>query len=153
MLLPKEIWKDIEGYEGKYQVSNIGNVRSLDYRHTGKIKRLKLNTDKSGYSRLRLYKEGKPEDYLVYRLVAQAFIPNPNNLPCVNHKDENPRNNCVWNLEWCTYSYNNNYGTRNEKASKAMKGNTWNKGRVFSEEHRRKISEAKKEYYRNRKGE
>ena len=139
MLLPREIWKDIRGYEGKYQVSNIGNVRSLNYRGVkGKVKRLKTECNNCGYILVFLYKECKPKGYSVHRLVAEAFIPNPNNLPQVNHKDENKANNCVWNLEWCTREYNRNYGTCPQRVSDG------NKGKTISEEHRRKISEVQK---------
>lgn len=110
----KEIWKDIEGYEG-YQVSNLGNVRSFKY---GKMRFLKPCSDKNGYLIVTLYKNSSSKKCKVHRLVAMAFIPNPNNLSMVNHKDENPSNNIVSNLEWCNASYNNNYGTRNERISK-----------------------------------
>ena len=116
MLLPKRIWKDIPGYEGLYQVSNTGQVRSLNYRQTGKTKILKQHTDKNGYKKVGLSKNGKVKTYAVHRLVAKAFISNPNNLPYVNHKDENPSNNAVWNLEWCDCSYNTSYGTSRERA-------------------------------------
>ena len=122
MLLPKQVWKDIEGYEGLYQVSNTGKVRSMNYKQTGKVKRLKPIITNTGYCTARFGKEGKWKGYLVHRLVAQAFIPNPNNLPCVNHKDENKTNNCIWNLEWCTHEYNNNYGSRTERFKVAIKG-------------------------------
>lgn len=138
MLLPKQIWKDISGYEGKYQVSNTGRVRSLNYKRTGKIKVMKLSTNKLGYKIIMLSKNGKCKTWQVHRLVAQAFLPNPNNYPIINHKDENPKNNTVWNLEWCSQEYNINYGTRNEKASNSMLG------KHLTEEHKRKISEAKK---------
>lgn len=130
MLLPKRIWRDIPGYEGLYQVSNTGQVRSLNYKRTGQTKILKPAAASNGYKTIRLCKNGKCETYTVHRLVAQAFIPNPNNLPCVNHKDENKTNNVAWNLEWCSYSYNNIYGTKIERHRKAMKGRTpWNKGK------------------------
>lgn len=106
------------GYEGKYEVSNLGRVRSLNYLRTGKAKLLKQQLDKHGYKRVGLYEDGKAKSLLVHRLVAMAFLPNPNNLPMVNHKDENKTNNNVSNLEWCTVSYNNNYGTRNERVGK-----------------------------------
>ena len=108
----KEIWKDIKGYEGLYQVSNKGNVRSLHY---GKIKQLSIVKRSNGYLMVSLWNKMKRKHYLVHRLVAEAFIPNPNNYPQVNHKDENPINNSVDNLEWCTSKYNNNYGTRNQR--------------------------------------
>lgn len=118
-----EIWKDIKGFEGQYQVSNFGRIRSLDryvigkskskYLKKGKI--MKLDVNSKGYCNICLHKNAKPVYVGVHRLVAEAFIPNPLNLPCVNHKDENPSNNHVDNLEWCTYKYNSNYGTAIEK--------------------------------------
>ena len=101
----KEIWKNIMGFNG-YQVSNFGRVRSFK---TYKI--LKQATNNKGYKSLGLCKKGKMSTFLVHRLVAEAFIPNPDKLPCINHKDENPSNNCVSNLEWCDQKYNTNYGT------------------------------------------
>lgn len=133
-----EVWKDIEGYEGLYQVSNLGRVRSLNYNHTGEIKLLKQDISHNGYKRAMLYKDGKMKRYLVHRLVAMTFISNPDDLPIVNHKDENKTNNNVNNLEWCTYKYNNNYGTKKEKLSKSMKGKS------LSEEHKKKMSESHK---------
>ena len=134
----EEIWKDIINYEGKYEVSNLGRVRSLSYNGTGEIKLLKPGTNKRGYKRVGLCKNGKTKHYYVHRLVAITFIPNPDDLSIVNHKDENPANNNVNNLEWCTSEYNNNYGTRNERASES------HKGKSFSEEHKKKLSESKK---------
>lgn len=142
MLLPKQCWRDIPNYEGKYQVSNTGRVRSLNYGRTGKTKVIKQSTNKGGYKSVFLYKDGKLKGYLVHRLVAITFIPNPNNYPVINHKDENPKNNVVWNLEWCTQEYNCNYGTRNEKCSKARKGKS--RGKHLTEETKRKISAAHK---------
>ena len=101
----KEIWKNIMGFNG-YQVSNFGRVRSFK---TYKI--LKQTTNNKGYKTLGLCKKGKMRTFLVHRLVADAFIPNPDKLPCINHKDENPSNNYVSNLEWCDQKYNTNYGT------------------------------------------
>lgn len=141
----EEIWRDIPGYEGKYQVSNTGEVKSLNYRGSGKTKLLKQHCDSKGYKHVSLYKNGKKKVYSVHRLVAMTFIPNPNNLPIINHKDENPSNNNVNNLEGCTYEYNLNYGTRNERASESMCGeNNPFYGKHFSEEHKKKMSEAKK---------
>ena len=108
----EEIWKDIEGYEGLYQISNLGNVKSLNYMKTKAEQLLKLDDDR-GYKKITL----KGKKFKVHRLVAKAFIPNPNDYPCVNHKDENHGNNCVDNLEWCTYEYNNNYGTIKQRLS------------------------------------
>lgn len=105
-----EHWKDIQEYEGLYQVSNKGRVKSLNYNHTGKEKIMKPKTiRKTGYLYIALHKHGKQEYTSVHRLVAEAFIPNPNNLPQVNHKDENKTNNRVDNLEWCTAKYNLEY--------------------------------------------
>ena len=119
----KEEWKVIKE-NPNYIVSNMGNVKSLNYRRTGREKILKLKIDKNGYQIVGLWKNGIKKIYSVHRLVAQAFIPNPNNLPQVNHKDENKQNNCVENLEWCDAKYNNNYGTRTkrivEKISKSV---------------------------------
>jgi len=117
-----EIWKDIPGYEGYYQVSNIGRVKSLSRKvynregyHISKERILKQHSNKGGYRRTRLLKNGIFKTLFVHRLVALAFIPNPNKYPDINHKDENPSNNCVENLEWCTEKYNMNYGTAIER--------------------------------------
>lgn len=112
-----EEWRDIEGYEGLYQVSNLGNVKSLNY---GRSKIRKPVHTKNGYIDMMLCKNGKCKHHLVHRLVAIAFIPNPDNLPFINHKDENKHNNRANNLEWCTREYNSNYGTRNNKAVKCI---------------------------------
>lgn len=104
-----EIWKDIPCYEGKYQVSNYGRVRSLEYHNTKNIKRiglLKLAEDKKGYIRCALSKHNKLITYKVHRLVAFAFCKNPNNYPQVNHLDGNKKNNMADNLEWCNNSMN-----------------------------------------------
>lgn len=106
-----EIWKDVKGYEGLYQVSNLGRVRSLgfDKWHKGKV--LKPHIDGKGcYLMVGLHKENRMQHFNIHRLVACAFIPNPNKYPCVNHKDECKTNNCAENLEWCDYSYNALYG-------------------------------------------
>ena len=115
----QEVWKPVEGYEGLYEVSNLGNVRSLDryvnHWQGGKcLKRGKLlafGYNAGGYRLVKLCDNGRERTHKVHRLVAQAFIPNPENLPWVNHKDENPANNTSVNLEWCTPKYNANYGT------------------------------------------
>lgn len=120
----EEIWKDIEGYEGLYQVSNMGRVRSLKY----KKERILKPRKQSGYYRVSLYNDKKYE-YSIHRLVANAFIPNPDNLPQVNHKDENRTNNCINNLEWCTPKYNYNYGTINIRKSQKQL-NDKNKSKV-----------------------
>ena len=119
----EEVWKNIKDYEGIYQVSNLGNVRSLDRvsknRHHLKGKILKQHRDKDGYLKLCLFKNGVGRHFFVHRLVTIAFIPNPDNKPQVNHIDEDKDNNKANNLEWCTVLYNNNYGKRLEKAVKS----------------------------------
>lgn len=116
-----EIWKDVEGYEGLYQISSKGRVKSLGNGSSGnsKEKILKGLNDKYGYLQVNLYKEGKQKTFKVHRLVAKAFLDNPYNLPQVNHKDEDKTNNCVDNLEWCNCEYNINYGTRTERFIKS----------------------------------
>ena len=99
-----EEWKDIKGYEGLYQVSSLGRVKnSKDY-----IKKTLINY-KTGYCFIKLSNKSKEKSFYLHRLVAQTFIPNPDNLPCVNHKNEDKTDNRVENLEWCTYQYNNRY--------------------------------------------
>lgn len=115
-----EIWKPKKDYEGLYEVSNFGNIMSLNYRNTGKSKLLKPIKDKNGYLNVGLYKDGEKKWFLVHRLIAETFIPNPENLPHINHKDEDKTNNRADNLEWCTPKNNCNYGTRNERVGKAM---------------------------------
>lgn len=105
----EEIWKDIKGFEGKYQVSNLGNVKSLNYRGHGYEKNLTPKINNNGYAWYLLSKENKTYPMLLHRLVAEAFIENLNKLPEVNHKDENPLNNNADNLEWCTRKYNATY--------------------------------------------
>ena len=136
-----ETWKEIEGFSG-YFISDEGRVRSSEVISSGQnyskitvrikpsyiLKPMKTNC---GYYRVCLYKDGKQYYKTIHRLVAEAFIPNPQNLPCVNHKDEDKSNNCVENLEWCTHQYNNTYNDRHLKAGKkisaAKKGKKKNK--------------------------
>lgn len=114
----KEIWKQIKGYPD-YFVSNTGKVKSYRYPSKGRI--IMGHLDKDGYRRILLYSApGVRKTKGVHRLVAEAFIPNPNNYPVINHKDENRSNNNANNLEWCTVKYNNNYGNRNKKVRKAL---------------------------------
>ena len=131
-----EIWKtavsDGELYEGLYKVSNLGKILSLNYRNTGKPGLMKPGTDKDGYLQVSLRKNGKHKTCKVHRLVAETFLENPENLPEVNHKDENKENNFVFlnedgtvnkeksNLEWKNHRDNCNHGTRNERVAKAL---------------------------------
>lgn len=106
-----EEWKDIKGYEGLYIISNKGRI--------AKVLHPKINKD--GYCEQGLVKDKIKKGKRIHRLVAETFIPNPDNLPEVNHKDENKANNCVDNLEWCTHKYNTNHGTRIERISEAQR--------------------------------
>lgn len=129
----EEIWKDVKGFEGRYQVSNLGRVRSLDWHgHKGRVLK-QICGKRWGYYVVHLaHADGYIKYTTVHRLVAMAFIPNPDNLPEVNHKDENKLNNVVCfnpdgsidtertNLEWCTGLYNLRYGTRNERMQKLV---------------------------------
>lgn len=111
-----EEWRPIIEYEGLYEVSNLGRVRNIK---THKL--VMQSVVVSGYKRVTLYKENKPKTKLVHRLVAEAFLPNPNNLMVVNHKDCNKLNNIVTNLEWCTQSYNTSYHYNGHIAKSASK--------------------------------
>lgn len=119
----KEIWKSIPGYEEYYEVSNTGKIRSITrtiimkngQSRTYKGEMKSLTETNQGYLRVSLYKDNKQKTFFVHRLVAMAFLPNPNNYSIINHKDENPLNNNVDNLEWCTQEYNVNYGTAIER--------------------------------------
>lgn len=105
----EEIWKDIAGFEGLYRISSRGNVKSVNYKNTKTERILTPKKNNAGYLWVELRKNGKASCMLIHRLVAMAYIPNKYNLPQVNHRDENPRNNCVENLEWCTPSQNVQY--------------------------------------------
>lgn len=124
----EEVWKPIIGYEGIYEVSNMCRVRTLDHYVNNRwrngpkhihatIKRQSYHKD--GRPFVVLSKNGVNKKFPVYRLMAMAFIPNPNNLPEINHKDENPANNSLDNLEWCDRNYNINYGTRTKKSTES----------------------------------
>ena len=154
-----EEWRPVVGYEGLYEVSSYGRVRSLDkYDSMNRFLRgriLRLFTDGLGYLRAQLYSNSKRKSFLVHRLVAQAFIPNPDNLPQVNHRDENPSNDNVDNLEWCDGKYNVNYGTRIDRIRDIRLKNGTYTG-LSKEEYRKKryqekkdkINERRREYYR-----
>lgn len=114
-----EIWKDIKGYEGLYQVSNFGNVKSLSNNFSRKEKILKLNNIK-GYLFVDLYKNGKVKHYKVHRLVAEHFIPNPDNKPCIDHINTNKTDNRVENLRWTTHKENSNNPLTIDKRSKPI---------------------------------
>ena len=125
--IENETWKPVKGYEGLYEVSDLGRVKKSKLLCLNQYilfwteeKILKPRKNNRGYLRIALTKNKSHKVYLVHRLVAEAFIPNPNNLPMVNHKDENPLNNISKNLEWCDSKYDNNYGTKKIRASKAM---------------------------------
>ena len=114
----EEIWKDIPGYEGIYMISNLGRVKSMPKTVYVGAHKAKLNFDeyimrqkvrKTGYCLISLTTNGIVKDFYVHRLVASAFLDNPNNYEYINHKDRNPSNNCVDNLEWCTPQYNARY--------------------------------------------
>lgn len=103
-----EVWRDIKGYEGRYQVSNLGNVRSLNWRNTGATKPVSLKNHNRGYLHVLLYEGKKCRSFLVHRLVADAFMPCSDETMTVNHIDENPSNNRLDNLEWCSLKENIN---------------------------------------------
>lgn len=116
-----EIWKNIPEFPN-YQVSNKGEVKSLNYNQTKKEKIMKPHKNIGGYLQIQLSKKGKIKNITVHRLVAEAFIPNPLNLPQINHRNEDKTDNRVENLEYCDAKYNSNFGTRNERVSKKLKG-------------------------------
>lgn len=110
-----EVWKDIQGYEGLYKISSLGNVYSC---YTNKI--LSPGKTGDGYPYVMLHKDKKEKIHMIHRLVAIHFIPNPDNLPIINHKDEDKENYSIDNLEWCTYSHNNTYNGVNKRTAKAL---------------------------------
>lgn len=118
-----EIWKDVKGYEGIYQISSLGRVKVLEhiiktkngYNQTRRECIKSLATDKDGYKQTILWKDKKPKRYYIHRLVAENFLDNPNNLPIINHKNEIKNDNRVDNLEYCDLKYNLNYGNAQKK--------------------------------------
>ena len=145
--------KPVPGYEGYYEVDNLGRVFSVDriirVNDNGRIYDkpvhgaiLKQTNHSRGYKTVALTKYGKTKQEYVHRIVASAFIPNPDNLPAVNHKDEDKTNNFVDNLEWCTVSYNNTYGEKTKKQAEKIRGIP------HKEDHKEKISNSLKEYYK-----
>ncbi|MEG1402888.1 NUMOD4 domain-containing protein [Bacteroides sp.] len=119
---PNEVWKDIQGYEGLYQVSNLGRVKTLPRKYgTERIRKPAI--EKNGYLQLLLCKDGVRKNYFVHRIVAEAFILNPNNYPTVNHIDKNKLNNQVPNLEWMTFEQNLRYSTKKSVKQLDLKGN------------------------------
>ena len=148
----KVVRKPVAGYEGYYEVDQFGRVFSLDrivtvedngriYDKPIKGRQMKQAAHSKGYKTVALTKDGKTTLYYVHRIVAEAFIPNPDNLPMVNHKDEDKTNNFVNNLEWCTCEYNNNYGTGIERSAQKKRGIK------HTEEHKKKIADSVKGYY------
>lgn len=154
----KVVRKPVVGYEGCYEVDQFGRVYSVDrvvsvedngrsYYKPLKGKQMKQSMHTKGYKTVALTKHGKTKTAYVHRIVAEAFIPNAENLPMVNHKDEDKTNNFVENLEWCSASYNHNYGKAIEKQAKSLKG------RKHTEEEKAKISDSMKKYRDNEKSE
>ena len=132
-----EEWRDIKGYEGKYMVSNMGRVKSLErtvwngrgYRIVPEKIR-KANTNNMGYLQVNLNKNNKVKRYCVHRLVADAFCENPSGYTEVNHINEDKLDNRAENLEFCNRLYNTNYGTRNQRASEKLRGRKQSKESV-----------------------
>lgn len=137
--MEEEIWKDVVGYEGLYRISSLGRVYSLprDFtdimgRHIikkGHYMKVKINKQ-TGYPSLGLSKNGKYKSHCIHRLIAESFIPNPNNLPCVNHIDENRANSVLSNLEWVSYSTNNTYGRANTKRAVRLRKTLKESGKI-----------------------
>lgn len=134
----KAKWIDVKGYERLYKINNEGLIKSLNYKNRGYEKELSLSHDAYGYLQVSLFKNGIERKFKVHRLVCENFISNPNNCPCVNHKNEIKDDNRVSNLEWCTIKYNNNYGNKNKRS--AMK----HIGMKHSEESKIKVSKSLK---------
>lgn len=116
-----EEWKSIDGFEDFYEVSNFGNVRSLNYHNWGIIKNLTPVIDRYGYKRVCLCMNGKQYNRVIHRMVATAFLENPNGFPQINHINEIKTDNRVENLEWCTAKENASYGSRNKRMARSKK--------------------------------
>ena len=146
--------KPVKKYEGYYEVDQFGRVFSVDrvvsvndngrqYNKPLKAKQMKQSVHTKGYKTVALTKDGKTKTMFVHRIVAEAFIENKDELPTVNHKDEDKTNNFVENLEWCTNEYNLKHGTARKRQAKSIKG------KKHTEEHNAKISASLKRYYCN----
>lgn len=157
----EEIWKDAKGYEGLYQISNLGKVKRLVSVKCKKERFLSITKDrKSGYCRVMLCKNNKTKRFLIHRLIAEHFIPNPENKPCIDHINGVKDDNRIENLRWCTYKENNNYQIakrNNSESQKKLRLNTdWVKRNkeaikkaMQTDEVRRKISLARKRNWAN----
>lgn len=124
----EEVWKDVAGYEGYYMVSSLGRIKSLRFRHIKREKIMIPNLRPDGYMAIGLSKNGVTKTKTVHRLVASAFLENPNNLEMINHKDENRSNNAVSNLEWCSRSYNQLYSLSLHPERNTVFGDNFKKG-------------------------
>ena len=155
---PEIIRRPVVGYEGYYEVDNCGRVYAIDrtihvedhgriYDKSLKGGAMKQHVHSGGYKVVCLTRDGNTKILFVHRIVAMAFLPNPENLPCINHKDEDKTNNFVDNIEWCSYQYNNAYGSKPKKHSKCMTG------RKQSDEHKSRRSESLKRYWANKRSE
>lgn len=148
--------KPVRGYEEQYVVDQFGRVYGVDRTKTvldnGRIyekpiagKRMKQSLHTAGYKTVSLTKDGNTKTCYVHRIVAEAFIENPDNLPMVNHKDEDKTNNFVENLEWCSASYNRTYGNGVEKQARQLRG------KKHTEDHKQKISDSMKRHFAERR--